>query len=136
MDNTYVDASGNVYEPIEKPTVKWRIIGILLAISLIYLISPIDLVPDVAPPVTYIDDALVGVILPSLPLVGYLLRFWHFWTATPEDQIDFFDDDPPEGVTDQEWGVVNLFRFLRGFAGSGSEANETASLPEEVLEDL
>jgi len=34
---------------------KWWILGF----ALIYFISPLDFVPDVLPPLTYIDDAIV-----------------------------------------------------------------------------
>lgn len=39
-----------------------------LAIAVIYGISPVDLIPDIAPPVTYADDAVVGIVMMILAL--------------------------------------------------------------------
>lgn len=39
-----------------------------LAFAVIYGICPVDLIPDIAPPVTYADDAIVGIVMLILAL--------------------------------------------------------------------
>lgn len=44
---------------LEKAKKKFYGSLVLLVLSIIYLISPIDLIPDILPPVTYIDDLVI-----------------------------------------------------------------------------
>jgi uncharacterized membrane protein YkvA (DUF1232 family) len=40
---------------LQNPKYRWWVVGA----SVVYLVSPIDLVPDLFPPLTYIDDTLL-----------------------------------------------------------------------------
>jgi uncharacterized membrane protein YkvA (DUF1232 family) len=57
-----------------------RTVKIALAAAAVYLVSPIDLVPDVVPFVGYVDDVLLAAIVLDglLNFVdrGLLLRYW------------------------------------------------------------
>lgn len=57
-----------------------RTVKIALAAALVYLLSPLDLVPDVVPFLGWIDDVLIGAVVVDgvLSFVdrGLLLRYW------------------------------------------------------------
>jgi uncharacterized membrane protein YkvA (DUF1232 family) len=48
---------------LQNPKYRWWVVGA----SVVYLVSPIDLVPDLFPPLTYIDDTIViGLLVAEL----------------------------------------------------------------------
>jgi uncharacterized membrane protein YkvA (DUF1232 family) len=48
---------------LQNPKYRWWVVGA----SIVYLVSPIDLVPDLFPPLTYIDDTIViGLLVAEL----------------------------------------------------------------------
>jgi uncharacterized membrane protein YkvA (DUF1232 family) len=48
---------------LQNPKYRWWVVGA----SVVYLVSPIDLLPDLFPPLTYIDDTIViGLLVAEL----------------------------------------------------------------------
>lgn len=57
-----------------------RRLKLVLAAAIVYLVSPLDLVPDLVPFVGYVDDALIGAVVVDGILThvdrALVLRYW------------------------------------------------------------
>jgi uncharacterized membrane protein YkvA (DUF1232 family) len=77
-----------------------RVRKVALALVLVYLVIPIDLVPDFIPVAGQLDDAiLVALALRGLLRTGLVREHWPGPMSIWPDPVRVEGDNPPEGGT-------------------------------------